>query len=340
VPYRLAELAERFECQLYGDGETPITTVCTLQAGKPEAISFLANRKYHRYLSSTRAAAVILKPEDADDCPVPALAHRNPYACYARVAQFISEAGDEKTAEIHPSAIIDPSAFIGQGVSIGPYSVIGKNASIGDNCFIGPGVIIAAGAGIGQGSILYSNISVYKDCIVGKYAILHAGVVIGSDGFGIAQDEGEWVKVPQLGRVVIGDNVEIGASSTVDRGAIDDTVIEHGVKLDNQVQVGHNVHLGAHSAMAGCSGVAGSTTIGKRCTIGAMTAVLGHIELVDDVHITAKSMVTKSISESGVYSSGTPLQPNIQWRRNFTRFGHLDEIAKRVTKLEKIINKD
>ncbi|RLA03200.1 MAG: UDP-3-O-(3-hydroxymyristoyl)glucosamine N-acyltransferase [Gammaproteobacteria bacterium] len=340
MPYRLAELAERFGCQLHGDGDISIATVCTLQAGKPEAISFLANKKYFRYLSSTTAAAVILKPENADKCPVPVLSHENPYACYARIAQFLSESTDDHAVEIHPTAIVHPTATVGKEVSIGPYSVIEENAVIGDGCFIGPGVVISAGAQLGQGSILYSNISVYKDCIIGKYAILHAGAVIGSDGFGIAQDEGEWVKVPQLGRVVIGDHVEIGASTTVDRGAIDDTVIEDGVKLDNQVQIGHNVHLGAHSAIAGCSGVAGSTTIGKRCTIGAMTAVLGHIELADDVHITAKSMVTKSIPESGVYSSGTPLQPNIQWRRNFTRFGQLDEIAKRLKKLEKFINDD
>ena len=340
MPYRLAELAERFGCQLFGDADTLISTVCTLQSGKPEAISFLANPKYHRHLPSTRAAAVILKPQDADKCPVPALGHDNPYACYARIAALLSEDNDEKSAAIHAAAVVHESAVLGKHVIIGPNSIIEQHATIGDGCYIGPGVVISSGVKLGNNCRLHSNITIYHDCIIGENAILHAGVIIGADGFGIAQDNGIWVKVPQLGRVVIGDDVEIGASTSVDRGAIEDTIIGDGVKLDNQIQIGHNVHIGDHTAIAGCVGVAGSAIIGRRCTISAMTLVLGHLELADDVHITAQSMVTKSIPVAGVYSSGTPLQPNSQWRRNFTRFSQLDDIAKRLGRVEKQIKQD
>jgi len=338
--YRLGDLAERFDCQVYGDADTRITSVCTLQGGKPDAITFLANPRYRRHLASTEASAVILKPEDADSCPVPALAHANPYACYARIATLLSQEEDRCVTDIHPSAIVHDTASLGSNLKIGAHCFVDERVSIGDNCYIGPGVVLSAGVQIDEGSVLHSNITVYRDCLIGKRCILHAGVVIGADGFGIAQDEGQWVKVPQLGRVIIGDDVEIGASTTLDRGAIEDTVIEDGVKLDNQIQVAHNVRIGAHTAIAGCVGIAGSAIIGKRCTIGGMAVVLGHLELVDDVHITAQSLVTRSIPEAGVYSSGTPLQANNQWRRNFTRFRQLDEMAKRLNKLEKILNQE
>lgn len=332
--YSLHELADRFDCKIQGDSETTIQTVCTLQHGKPQAITFLANPKYRKYLGLTSAAAVILKEQDANQCPVAALINDNPYACYARIAHLLT-AGKKPAGTIHPSAIIDGSATLGTGVEIGPYTVVGAGTVIGEHCRIGPGCTISEDVTIGAHSYLHSNISIYHGCQIGQRALIHAAVVIGSDGFGIAQDNGEWVKVPQLGRVIIGDDVELGASTTIDRGAIEDTVIEDGVKLDNQIQIGHNVHLGAHTAIAGCVGVAGSAEIGKRCTIAAMTLILGHIKLADDVHITAQSMVTKSISKAGVYSSGTPLQNNAQWKRNFIRFGQLDDLAKRVSRVEK-----
>ena len=340
MPYRLAELAERFDCQLYGDADTLISTVCTLQAGKPEAISFLANTKYSKHLSNTRAAAVILKPEDAGKCPVPALGHNNPYACYARIASILSADSDGPVASVDPAAFVHETAQLGSDVTIAPGTTIEQHATIGDGCYIGPGVVISSGVKLGKNCRLHSNITIYHDCIIGDNAILHAGVVIGADGFGIAQDNGVWIKVPQLGRVVIGDDVEIGASTTIDRGAIEDTVIGNGVKLDNQIQIGHNSQIGDHTAIAGSAGVAGSAVIGKHCTISAAAVVLGHLELVDDVHITACSMVTKSITEPGVYSSGTPLQANNQWRRNFTRFGQLDDMAKRLNRLEKKISQE
>lgn len=340
MTYRLAELADRFGCQLQGDGDTRINTVCTLQNGKPDAITFLANPRYRRFLDSTTAAAVILKPQDMHNCPVPCLGHENPYACYARIAQLISGSDVLPGDGIHSAAVVHDTAAIGQNVTVGPGAYIAQHASIGDGCYVGPGVVISSGVTVGAGSSLHSNITIYHDCVIGRNALIHAGVVIGADGFGIAQDQDEWVKVPQLGRVVIGNDVEIGACTTIDRGAIEDTVIEDGVKLDNQIQIGHNVHIGAYTAMAGCAGVAGSARIGRRCTIGAMAVVLGHLELADDVHITARSLVTKSLPEPGVYSSGTPLQPNAVWKRNFTRFGQLDEMAKRLAKLEKQINKE
>lgn len=332
--YSLQELADRFDCDLQGDGLTIIETVCTLHQAKPKAISFLANPRYRHYLSSTDASAVIIQKQDASNCQVPALLHDNPYACYARIAQFligeISHAGG-----IHPTSIVDERVKLGKNVFIGAHSVIGQGTLIGDNTYIGSGCVISDNVEIGSDSYLHANITVYKSCIVGKRSIVHAGVVIGADGFGIAQDQGKWVKVPQTGRVIIGDDVEIGASTTIDRGAIEDTIIEDGVKLDNQIQIGHNVRIGAHTAIAGCVGIAGSAEIGERCTIAAMTLVLGHLKLANDVHITAQSMVTKSIDEPGIYSSGTPLQENALWKRNFTRFGQLDDIAKRLSNIEK-----
>jgi len=339
MSYRLHELADLFGCQLHGEGETTIEAVCTLQNGKPNAITFLANPKYRKYLGSTRASAVILQERDAQGCQVPALLHENPYACYARIARLLTS-GDELPGIIHPSAVIHEQATIGQDVTVGPFSVIESGATIADGVTIGPGCFISKDVTIGAHSYLHSNITVYHACRIGERALIHAGVVIGADGFGIAQDQGQWVKVPQLGCVRIGSDVEIGASTTIDRGAIEDTVIEDGVKLDNQIQVGHNVRIGAHTAIAGCVGIAGSADIGERCTIAAMTLVLGHLRLSDDVHITAQSMVTKSISEPGIYSSGTPLQKNSLWKRNFTRFGQLDDLARRIGKIEKIIDND
>lgn len=339
MAYRLRDLANRFQCRLIGDTETEIHSVCTLQQGKSGGISFLANRKYAKHLASTQASAVILRASDASNSPVPVLIHENPYACYARVAQYIS-AVESAASSVHASAVIASASRIAGNVTIGPNVVIGNDVTIAEGCYIGPGCTLSDGVSIGRDSHLHSNITVYKDCIIGERALIHAAVVIGADGFGIAQDQGEWVKVPQLGRVVIGDDVEIGASTTVDRGAIDDTVIGNGVKLDNQIQIGHNVRLGDHTAIAGCVGVAGSAVIGQRCTIGAMTLVLGHLELVDDVHITAQSLVTKSINTPGVYSSGTPLQHNAAWKRNFTRFGQLDDMARRLKKIERQVNPD
>ncbi len=342
MAYLLGDLAEYADCRLKGNPSIEIDKVCTLYDGKAGGITFLANRKYARYLKTTRASAVILRSDDASSCPVATLIHDNPYVCYARVAGYISH-NDTVTKEIHSSAVIHDTSTVGEGVTLGANVVIGANVSIGDNSYIGPGCIISDNVVIGESVNLHSNVTIYKQCVLGCNALIHAGVVIGSDGFGIAQDRGKWIKVPQLGRVIIGDNVEIGASTTIDRGTIEDTIIGDGVKLDNQIQIGHNVRIGEHTAIAGCTGIAGSAEIGCRCTIGGMGLILGHLKIADDVHLTAQSMVTKSIKTVGVYSSGTPLQTNARWKRNFARFTQLDGIAKRLKKLEQQlerVNKD
>lgn len=336
MAYLLSDLAEHAGCRLKGDPLIEIDRVCTLYDGKAGGITFLANRKYARYLETTKASAVILRSDDASSCPVAALIHDNPYVCYARVAGYISRSTDDDAAigEIHPSAVVHEFSKVGEGVTLGANVVIGANVSIGNNSHIGPGCVISDDVVIGESVNLHSGVTIYKQCVLGRNVLVHAGVVIGSDGFGIAQDEGKWVKVPQLGRVIIGDNVEIGASTTIDRGAIEDTIIGDGVKLDNQIQIGHNVRIGEHTAIAGCTGIAGSAEIGRRCTIGGMGLILGHLKIADDVHLTAQSMVTKSIATAGVYSSGTPLQTNARWKRNFARFTQLDDMAKRLKKLE------
>ncbi len=334
--YLLGDLAKYVGCKLKGDPQIKIDRVCTLYDGKAGGITFLANRKYARYLETTRASAVILRPSDALSCPVAALIHDNPYVCYARVAGYISRSDNDTIAagEIHPSAVVDDSSKVGEGVILEANVVIGANVSIGNNSRIGPSCVISDDVVIGENVNLHSSVTIYKQCVLGCNVLVHAGTVIGSDGFGIAQDGEKWVKVPQLGRVIIGDNVEIGASTTIDRGAIEDTIIGDGVKLDNQIQIGHNVRIGEHTAIAGCTGIAGSAEIGCRCTIGGMGLILGHLKIADDVHLTAQSMVTKSVETAGVYSSGTPLQTNATWKRSFARFTQLDDIAKRLKKLE------
>lgn len=335
----LQELADRVDAELRGSGQIRITGVCTLHNGKPDSISFLANRAYKRYLADTRAAAVILRPEDADGCPVPVLMSDNPYLTYARVAALLAP-GDPVSPGVHPSAVVADDAVIGEAVRIGPHAVIESGAHVGDRAVIGAGCVIGARTVIGADSQLLANVTVLHDCRVGERALFHPGVVVGADGFGIANDGGRWTKVPQLGRVLIGDDVELGANTTVDRGAIEDTVIEDGVKIDNQVQVAHNVRIGAHTAIAGCTGIAGSVTIGRHCAIGGGVGITGHLEITDGVHITAMALVTKSIDEPGVYSSGTPLQPNDQWHKNYARFRKLDDMARRLRALEKKINRE
>ena len=336
IGYRLGDLAKHCSCQLVGSPERFIRDVCTLQNGKPDAISFLANRRYAKYLPQTQAAAVIVRQLDVKHSPVDCLVHDNPYVCYARIAKLLS--GEKpKIAFIDPSAVIDSSATLGERVYIGANSYIAQQVKIAKDSYIGPGCVILDGVEMGSGACLHANVTIYPHCLIGKNSLLHAGVVVGSDGFGIAKENGKWIKIPQTGRVVIGDEVEIGAGTTIDRGAIDDTVIANGVKLDNQIQIAHNVRVGEHSAIAGCVGIAGSTGIGQRCTIAGGALILGHLELTDDVHITAGSLVAKSINQPGTYSSGTLIQNNMTWKRNAIRFSQLDDMAKRIQHLEKHI---
>lgn len=312
---RLAELAALVGGELRGDGAAEVGGVATLEGAGANQISFLANSKYRKFLAGTRAGAVILGAADADDCPVAAIVAADPYLAYARIATFLHPgAGPEG---VHPSAVVHPSARIGQGVSIGPLCVVGADVSIGAD------------------SRLVANVTVMDGCKLGERVLVHAGAVIGADGFGIARDGERWVKVPQLGSVCIGDDCEIGANTTIDRGALEDTVLEDGVKLDDQVMVAHNVHIGAHTVVAGCVGIAGSTRIGKRCMIAGASGISGHLSICDDVMIMAMSMVTSDIHEPGQYAAGLPLDTLANWRRNGARFRNLDDLFKRVRTLEK-----
>lgn len=334
MKYTLGELAEHVSSEVKGDASCLIEGVGTLQHAENSQITFLTNPSYRHQLATTKAGAVIISSADAENCLVNAIISKNPYATYARIAALLSpeekyEAGIDPAAHIATTAIISKTASIAAGVTIE------DNVIIGDSVRIGPGCVVQKNTEIGADSSLTANVTVMHDCVIGKGNLIHPGVVIGADGFGQAMEQGKWIKVPQLGRVVIGDDVEIGANTTIDRGAIEDTIIEDNVKLDNQIQVAHNVKIGAHTAIAGCTAVAGSTKIGKHCRIAGMVGIVGHLEIADNVTVTAKSLVTRSIKKAGVYSSGTPLEPNQQWRKNTVRFKHLDEMAKRLSALEK-----
>lgn len=332
----LGLLAVRHGCELRGDPDIQVSRVATLAAADGSAISFFANPVYRPALAATRAAAVILHPRDADASPVPALLHSNPYVIYARVAALLHppppvDAGVDPMASVHRDAVIRPSC------AVGPGAVIEAGVELGERVVVGPQTVVGKGARVGADTRLMAGVVVYPGVRLGSRCIVHAGAVIGSDGFGFARDaDGSHVKVPQLGSVVIGDDVEIGASTTIDRGAIEDTVIHDGVKLDNQIQVGHNVRIGAHTVIAAQCGISGSTTIGSRCIVGGQAGFAGHITVADDVVIGGGASVVGSISVPGVYGGGaTPADSLPRWRRNMVRFGQLDELARRLRELEK-----
>lgn len=330
----IKELADIVGASIHGDPEVVISGIATLELAGQSELSFFTNRKYHKYLLITKAAVVILHPDDVDTCPTNAILSEDPYLTYAKIATWLTSS-DIKQSQIASSAVIADNATIGENTNVGANVVIGNGSKIGHNVTLHAGCVIADNVKIGSGTVLYPNVSIYSNVVIGEKTIIHSGAVIGSDGFGIANEKGQWFKVPQLGAVIIGDNVEVGANTTIDRGAIEDTVIENGVKLDNLIQIAHNVRIGENTAIAGCVGIAGSSTIGKHCAIGGGSGILGHLSIADHVHITATSLVTKSIRESGVYSSGTPLQENSQWHKNFIRFKQLDTMARRLSKLEK-----
>lgn len=334
MKYTLGELAEHVSGEVIGDASCEIGGVGTLQHANNTQISFLNNASYRRYLSSSHAGAVILTASDASICTINALVCKNPYAAYAKIAALLNPKEDFEIG-IHPAAHIAEDATVHASASIAAGVVIESGVHISTGVRVGPGCVIQKQSKIGSHTVLVANITIVHGCDIGKNCLIHPGVVIGADGFGQAWDEGSWIKVPQLGRVIIGDDVEIGANTTIDRGAIEDTLIENNVKLDNQIQVAHNVKIGAHTAIAGCTAIAGSTKIGKHCRIAGMVGIVGHLEIADNVTITAKSLVSGSIKKAGVYSSGTPLEPNQKWRKNTIRFKYLDEMAKRLNELEK-----
>ncbi len=326
--YMLSELADRFGLELRGhDGR--ITGVGTLERAGPGQLGFLANTSYRKQLPGTAAAAVVLRAGDADACPVACLIARDPYVAFARISALF-ETASAPAPGIHASAVIDASAHIARSASIGPQVCIGPRCVVGEHAVIGPGCVLGEDCVVGEGSELLARVTLVTRVRLGKRVRIHPGAVLGAEGFGLAMDAGHWIKVPQLGGVRVGDDCEIGANTTIDRGAIEDTELEEDVRLDNQIQVGHNVFIGAHTAMAGCVAIAGSARIGRYCLIGGGVGIVGHIEICDKVMVTARSLVTHSITTPGEYSSGTPLQPSRDWRRNAARFKQLDQLARKI----------
>ena len=329
-----AELAERFALSVYGDASATVRGVGTLAGAQPHQLAFLANSKYRNQLQASQAGIVVLRAEDAELAPGTALVAREPYSAFAKIAALF-EPVPQRPPGIHASAVIDPTTTVAASAHVGPFVSIGANSRVGDGCVVGPGCTIGDDCEVGDGSELVARVTLVARVRLGKRVRVFPGAVLGAAGFGLAMEAGRWINVPQLGGVRVGDDCEIGANTCIDRGALEDTVLEDDVRLDNLVQIGHNVHIGAHTAMAGCSAAAGSARIGRYCLIGGAAGVLGHLEVCDRVTITAMSLVTGSIREPGEYSSGTPLTDNRTWRKNAARFKQLDAIARRIPHADK-----
>lgn len=316
---RLGEIAEALGAHLYGDAQLGIDRLAPLETAGPDALSFLSNPRYQQQLAASKAACVIVAPAMAELAKArgACIVADDPYACFARATQLWKRhIAPARVGGIHPSAVVSPDAVVHPSAAIGPLCVIER------------------GAEVGADTVLRSRVTLGEDCHIGARCIVHSGVVIGADGFGFAQERGAWIKIEQLGAVRIGDDVEIGANTCIDRGALDDTVIEDGVKLDNLVQIGHNVHVGRHSAMAGCVGVAGSAKIGARCTFGGGAIVLGHLSVADDVHVSAATVVTHSIHRPGHYTGMFPIDDNARWEKNAATLKQLHRLRERIKALE------
>jgi len=337
----LNDIAARLGGDVLGDGETRVTQVATLASATSGQISFLTNPKYRSQLASTQASAVILPAASADATALPRIVAANAYAYYARLAALLNPVSPQPLG-IHATASV--ASDLPASVSIAAGVCIGRDVQLGEGVVIHPNCVVGDGVTIGAGSLLYPNVTVYAGCSIGRDAIIHSGTVIGADGFGFAPDKGEWVKIPQIGAVRIGDHVEIGANTTVDRGALDDTVIEDGCKIDNQVQIGHNCLIGAHSVIAGCVGIAGSTRIGRRCMLGGAAMILGHLDIADGTVISPGSMVMKSIAKAGKYTALFPLAEHDEWLQTAVGLRRLGKLTNRIAELEKkleeLISKD
>lgn len=332
--YSLAELAQYLDAELRGDPDYAIRALATIQMAGANQLTFVANPAYQKYLMQTSAGAVLMRSEFAAQYAGHKLIVDNPYLAYAR-ATALFDSGYSAESGIDPSAVIGEECQLGQGVSLGAHVVIGRGVILGDDVIVGPGTVIGDDCRIGARSRLAANVTLYHGVILGEDCILHSGCVLGADGFGFAPSAKGWVKIHQLGGVVIGNRVEIGASTCIDRGALDDTCIEDGVIIDNLVQIAHNVRIGKNTAIAGHSAIAGSTSIGANCTIAGAVGIVGHLHITDGVHITAMTLVTHSIDKPGSYSSGTPLDQTRDWRKNAARFRQLDTLASRLIKLER-----
>ena len=332
--YTAAELASRFGLDVAGDPGVVVRGVATLAGATPDTLGFLANPRYRNQLAESRAGIVVMRADDADGYAGTALLARDPYAAFARIAALFEPVANVAPG-VHPTAVVDPTATIDPAAHLGPHVVVGARSTVGAGAMLGPGCIVGDDCHVGDGCELIARVTLVVRVRLGKRVRIHPGAVLGADGFGLAMDAGRWLKVPQLGGVSVGDDCEIGANTTIDRGALEDTVLEEDVRLDNQIQIGHNAVIGAHTAMAGCAAVAGSARVGRYCLVGGGAGILGHLEVCDRVIVTAMSLVTHSIREPGEYSSGTPIMDNRAWRKNAARFRQLDALARRVSGLDK-----
>ncbi|MBV4533220.1 UDP-3-O-(3-hydroxymyristoyl)glucosamine N-acyltransferase [Pseudomonas sp. SWRI107] len=337
VTMTLGQLAEALGAQLKGSEALLITGLATLQEAGAGQLSFLANKQYRKFLDDTQAAAVLLKAEDAEGFAGNALIVADPYLAYARISHLF-DPKPKAVAGVHPSAVVHEDAQVDASASIGPFAVIESGAQIGANVTVGAHCFIGARCVIGEGGWLAPRVTLYHDVTIGKRVVIQSGAVIGGEGFGFANEKGVWQKIAQIGGVTLGDDVEIGVNTAVDRGALSDTRIGNGVKLDNQIQIAHNVQVGDHTAMAACVGISGSTKIGKHCMIAGGVGMVGHIDVCDNVFVSGMTMVTRSITEPGGYSSGTAMQPLADWRKSAARIRQLDEMSKRLNQLEKRVD--
>jgi UDP-3-O-[3-hydroxymyristoyl] glucosamine N-acyltransferase len=339
---RLKDLVDSVGGKLEGDPEIMLSGIAPLESADASHITFLSNPRLRAQAKQTKAAALILTAADSADIADSYCGARiitdAPYVYFAKAAQYFEEkARGPATSGIHPSAQVAATARIAPSASIGPFVVVEEGAEIGEGCVIDAGSFIGSGATIGRCTHFHARVTLHAQCHVGEACIVHSGAVIGADGFGFANEKGRWIKIPQTGRVLIGNDVEIGANTTIDRGAMADTVIEEGVKLDNQIQIGHNCHIGAHTAMAGCVGVAGSAKIGKYCTFGGAAMVLGHLTVADHVHISSGSMVSRSIMEAGQYTGFYPLAKNADWEKSAVIVRNLASMREKIRELEKTL---
>ncbi|MDH3693725.1 MAG: UDP-3-O-(3-hydroxymyristoyl)glucosamine N-acyltransferase [Gammaproteobacteria bacterium] len=333
---KLTELAFHVNGEVKGDAEKKIDSVASISRARENSLTFFVKNRAVGDLRNTKAGVVLLTPEFSEQCECNRIVVDDPYAAFAKVARLLHP-HPSVVSGIHASAIVSDSAEIAATASIGPLCVVGNNTVIGERVMLGAHCAIGANVTIGDDSRLHDRITICSDSVIGQRCEIMPGVVIGGDGFGYAEDDGKWLKIPQLGRVVIGDDVDIGANTTIDRAALDDTSIGDGVKLDNQIQIAHNVQIGEHTIMAGCTAVAGSASIGKRCRFGGHASILGQLEIVDDVYVNATSVVTRSIKTAGIYSSAIAVQENNRWQKVAGRLHRLNELAERVHKLEKQI---
>jgi UDP-3-O-[3-hydroxymyristoyl] glucosamine N-acyltransferase len=339
VPISLRQLAKACGAEFSGDGDVLIDRVATLDGADKGAIAFLSNPKYRNRLPTTRASAVIVTAADASGTSLPKLVVENPYATYARVAAILHPPRAPAPG-VHPTAVVAPGARVAASAAVGAYAVIGERTVVGARASVGAGSVVAEDCSVGADCVLYPRVTLYARTELGPRTIVHSGAVIGADGFGMAEQGGRWLKVPQIGRTLIGADVEIGANTTIDRGAIGDTVIEDDVKLDNQIQLAHNCRIGAHTAIAGCVGIAGSTNIGRNCKIGGAAMISGHLEIADGTVISAATAVFDSIRSPGVYTGTFPALPHREWRHVASAMRRLRSIVERLRTLERTGTKE